>query len=62
MTIWREAAELLVRLGEHGEAIEAYRALADWGGAPEPVWLSAAGRMVSETASNTWQTRRRPAG
>jgi transcriptional regulator with XRE-family HTH domain len=50
MTIWREAAELLVRLGEPDEAIEAYRALADWGGAPEPVWLAAARWSASETA------------
>lgn len=42
MAIWREAAELLVRLGQPGEAIEAYRSLADCAGAPEPTWIAAA--------------------
>lgn len=37
---WREAAELLVRLGEPREAIDAYRALADCAGATEPTWIT----------------------
>ena len=41
MATWREAAELLVRLGRKDEAIDAYRALADCGGAPEPIWTAA---------------------
>src|SRR5438874_2077568 len=41
MATWREAAELLVRLGRKDEAIDAYRALADCGGAPEPIWTGA---------------------
>jgi hypothetical protein len=41
MGTWREAAELMVRLGDPEEAIEAYRALADCGGAPAPGWISA---------------------
>jgi transcriptional regulator with XRE-family HTH domain len=40
MATWREAAELLARLGEPAEAIEAYRALSDCAGVPEPAWIS----------------------
>jgi transcriptional regulator with XRE-family HTH domain len=39
MTTWREAAELMFQLGEAYEAIDAYRSLADCGGAPEPTWV-----------------------
>jgi transcriptional regulator with XRE-family HTH domain len=42
MTTWREAAELLVRLGSSDEAIDAYRALADCANAPLAAWVSAA--------------------
>src|SRR5437762_46281 len=35
MKTWREAAELLVRLGAPAEALDAYRALADCGNAPQ---------------------------
>jgi transcriptional regulator with XRE-family HTH domain len=49
MGTWREAAELLVRVGDPDAAIEAYRALADCGGAPEPGWISA---TVTATAAS----------
>lgn len=42
MAVWREFAELLVRLGRTDEAIDAYRSMADCGGAPEPIWTRAA--------------------
>jgi tetratricopeptide (TPR) repeat protein len=41
MATWREAAELMVRLGRPIDAVEAYRALADCAGMPEPIWVSA---------------------
>jgi tetratricopeptide (TPR) repeat protein len=51
MGTWREAAELLVRVGETDEAIEAYRALADCGGAPMPSWISAAVTVTADRMS-----------
>jgi hypothetical protein len=47
MAVWREAAELLVRLGHADEALDAYRLLADSAGAAEPPWLAALARVVS---------------
>ena len=47
MVVWREAAELMVRLGAPDEAINGYRSLADCGGAAEPSWLSAVARIAS---------------
>jgi transcriptional regulator with XRE-family HTH domain len=46
MAVCREAAELLVRLGEPAEAIDAFRLLADCGGAPVPPWVSAMNNTV----------------
>lgn len=45
MATWREAAELLARLDQPGEAIEAYRALADCAGVPEPAWISVSNQL-----------------
>jgi transcriptional regulator with XRE-family HTH domain len=47
LAVWREAAELLARLGHPDEAIDAYRSLADCAGAAEPPWLVALSREAS---------------
>lgn len=53
MATWREAAELMVRLGERSEAIEAYRALAGCAGVPEPIWVSADFSSADDRARST---------
>jgi tetratricopeptide (TPR) repeat protein len=52
MVVCREAAELLVRLGEPDEAIDAYRLLADVGGARVPPWLTAMNVAMSQAAES----------
>jgi transcriptional regulator with XRE-family HTH domain len=52
MAVCREAAELLVRLGEPDEAIDAYRLLADCGGARVPPWLTAMSTAMSQLAES----------
>ncbi|MCU7729570.1 helix-turn-helix domain-containing protein [Actinoplanes sp. KI2] len=62
MAVWREAAELLVRLGRTDEALDAYRALSDCGGAPAPAWTTPPEHAVPATGEVLEMDERDTAG